>query len=154
MNDSDQHAKTVGQLIGQLQSVEFLLRWWLAKLEDLDVELPHYVGQILSETPITDYRSLSQLIASYNSQLCKTESGYQVDTRIVDLRDALAHGRVLALDGENYLTLYRFDRPVSGQVNTRAITALSAEALAADIELVVVQFTRVLDCGTKRGYFD
>jgi hypothetical protein len=43
-----QHAELVGWLMGQLQSIEFLLRWWLAKLEGLDVVLPQHVNQILA----------------------------------------------------------------------------------------------------------
>ena len=153
MSNGKEHAGRVGWLIGQLQSVEFLLRWWLAKNEGLDVRLPRYAGEVLAETPFTDYRSLGALIASYNSQLKKDEAKFRVDEVIVDIRDALAHGRILAMEGEEHLVLFRFERPENGKVRTRAITALSEKQVADDIELAEMQYKRVLECGTQRGYF-
>ena len=153
MSNGKEHAQRVGWLMGQLQSTEFMLRWWLTKHQGRDVVLPRYVGDTLAETPITDYRSLGALIASYNSQLKKEEAKFRVDDAIVDVRDALAHGRILAVGGEKNLTLFRFERPENGKVRTQAITELSEDQLVTDIELAEAQFKRVLECGTARGYF-
>lgn len=153
MEDAEKHAQDIGRIVGQLQSIEFLLRWWLAKRNGHEIVLPSHVGQVLNVTPVTDYRTMGQLIKAYNSQLNAEEANYQLDMKIVEIRDALAHGRVLAIGDEAFLTLYRFSKPTNGQVETTAITSLSNEALAADIDMLQAEFVRLLECGSKRDYF-
>jgi hypothetical protein len=51
------------------------------------------VGKVLPETEITSYASLGDLIKMYNPVAAK--HGYpKLDHELVELRDALAHGKV------------------------------------------------------------
>jgi hypothetical protein len=151
--EADRQFRYLGRILSELQSIEYLLRWWLAIAGGKEVILPSHVGQQLAESPITDYRSLRPLIDDYNSRLNSNEGPYRLDAQIVDIRDALAHGRILAISEEPFFTLYRFSKPVDGRVQTIAIKLLSNDTLEGDVAFLDQQFHRILECATARGYF-
>jgi hypothetical protein len=150
---SQAHNSRIGNIFGWLQSIEFLLRWWLTKHAGRDVILPTYVGQVLDKTPLTDYRSLGALLADYNAQLTAAEMSSLLDPAIVEIRDSHAHGRPLALEADEHMTLYRFGIPADGKVETTAMKPLSPEVLEAELDLLREQWGRVHKCGMARGYF-
>ena len=65
------------------------------------------VGTDLPENEFTGYDTLGQLIDKYNDQA--TRRGLQlVDKTLVEIRDALAHGRVSAAEQNDNLKLLNF----------------------------------------------
>ncbi len=60
---------------------------------------------------MTCYDPLKVLIARYN-KLAASE--YKVDEKIVELRDAIAHGRVAATGSSNYFRLMKTERATKG----------------------------------------
>jgi hypothetical protein len=149
----DRQFRYLGRIVSELQSIEYLLRWWLAIAGGNEVILPSYVGEQLAESPITDYRSLRALINDYNSRLNSNEVPYRLDTQTVDIRDALAHGRILAISEEPFFTLYRFSKPIDGRVEAIAMKLLSNDTLESDVAFLDQKFHRILECATARDYF-
>lgn len=128
----DQHAIHLGGLIANLQSLEFLLRAFLQKLASArPLGIPYGtdvysypVGTELPESELTSYDSLGQLIDKYNAEMRKLGHP-KIDPTLVELRDALAHGRVSAGTIDENLRLVKFDRPINGRVRVSFNEALT-----------------------------
>jgi len=119
----ESYREQLGGVVGNLHSLEFVLRAFLQQLPSArPFGLPHGtdiynspVGTELPENELTNYDSLNVLIERFNKEMALR--GLQgVDPSIVDLRDALAHGRVSAASPESHLRLLKFDRPINGRV--------------------------------------
>jgi hypothetical protein len=117
------HAIHLGGLLGNLQSLEILLRFFLSNQPDarprgvpygIDIfESP--VGTLLPVSDITSYDTLGQLIDKLNAYASSTCSP-TLDRSLVDIRDALAHGRISAKVPSEKLRLVKYARPDNGQV--------------------------------------
>jgi hypothetical protein len=119
----DEHAKQLGQLLGNFQSLEFILRAFLQALPSArPLGIPHGtdiyvfpVGTELPENELTSFDSLGKLIEKFNAEM--SVRGFSgIDPRLVEIRDALAHGRVSSASVDDDLRLLKFDRPVNGKV--------------------------------------
>lgn len=119
----ESHALHLGGLIGNFQSLEFLLRAFLHKQPNArPLGLPYGtdiylspVGTALAENDFTSYDTLGQLIDKFNA-VAAAGNLPNVDRTLVDIRDALAHGRVSASGEDEQLRLIKFGRPSNGQV--------------------------------------
>src|SRR5919109_181539 len=98
----DEHAKHLGGLVGNFQSLEFVLRAFLQGLPTArPIGIPQGtdiysfpVGAELSENELTSYDSLGDLIDKFNAEM-KRRGLSGIDPKLVE-GDALAHGRVSA----------------------------------------------------------
>jgi len=114
----DEHCNRLGRLMGNLQSLEFSLRAFLQSLPSArQIGMPHGtdfysfpVGYELPENEITSYDTLAALISRFNAEMAKRGEP-ALDMTIVDVRDALAHGRVSASAPDGTLRLIKFSRP-------------------------------------------
>src|SRR5882762_4134372 len=114
--DLDQHAHKLGKLLSNFQSLELLLRVFLQG--DKPLGLPPMsnlfvspVGTVVPISDITNYDSLGRLIERYNVQM-ETLKKPTLDVTLVEVRDALAHGRVSSeATGEEQLRLLKFSKP-------------------------------------------
>ena len=121
---AEDHAKNLGAVILNLHSLEFYLRAFLHHLpgsRPLGVKwgtsvfaLP--VGTQLPESEITSYDSLGDLLKRFNREVGSRGIGGPIDVTLVDLRDALAHGRVARDRRDNTRRLIKFSRPKNGFV--------------------------------------
>ena len=119
----DEHTKYLGKLLANLQSLEFLLRAFLNRLPGArPIGLPYGtdiysspVGSELPENDITSYDSLSELLTKVNEEM-KRRGAPGIDKKLVDLRDALADGRVSAALPDENMRLLKFDKPQNGKV--------------------------------------
>jgi hypothetical protein len=119
----DEHARHLGGLLGNLQSLEFLLRLFLSKLPDAaptgvpsGTDIYSFpVGAELPENNFTNYDSLTQLLNKFNAEM-QLRGEQLIDDDLVILRDALAHGRVSAAVENENLRLLKFDKPIQGKV--------------------------------------
>jgi hypothetical protein len=119
--DTENHAKEMGGLIGNLHTLEFIIRLCLAQRPESVArdtygdefrEMP--AGTIVPESDLTDFASLGQLIERFNK--CYGVIDYQpVDPSLVKLRDAIAHGRVFAGPKDTHMRIIKFERPKDGQ---------------------------------------
>ena len=105
------------------QSLEFALRAFLQTLPSArPLGIPHGidiytypVGTELPESELTSYDSLGKLIDKFNAEMnARGLSG--IDPRLVEIRDALAHGRVSSASIDDNLRLLKFDKPLNGKV--------------------------------------
>lgn len=116
------HCRELGKLLGNLQALEASLRLYLYFAEDPPHEpLPSgltfpavVVGQALPVNALTDYSSLEQLITRFNRRVAASHPQLALDPSLVALRDALVHGRVLALPGTSQQRLFKFGKPANG----------------------------------------
>ena len=78
----DDHCINLGELWGDLQYLEVTLRIFLTQADP-------------TKNYITSYDTLGVLVVEYNGQLSEAEQSlYSVDTTVIDVRNALAHGLV------------------------------------------------------------
>jgi hypothetical protein len=91
----------IGKIFTNLQAFEFSLRLFLYESigpQDATLNIDQLaLNDWVSENPITNYDSLSDLITKVNERLNVLGIHEHVDDSLVDLRDALAHGWVSAL---------------------------------------------------------
>lgn len=114
----DEHCKLLGKLIGNFQSLEFILRAYLQALPSArPLGIPYgndiysySVGSELDESEITSYDTLGDLIKKFNTEMKKQEHP-TIDVTLVEVRDALAHGRVSSNNPDDTMRLLKFDRP-------------------------------------------
>jgi hypothetical protein len=88
------------------------------------------IGSELRESELTSYDSLGQLIDKYNREAQRRQQP-EIDRALVELRDALAHGRVSAAATSDSLRLLRFEKPKDGRVKVSFNQELSTEWLSA-----------------------
>ncbi len=131
--DLEEHARLLGRIIGNLQSLELLLRAYLYAMGDPPHTPLHAgksfdslaVGDTVGVNALTDFSSLGELIERYNTRIQTTHPHLVVDDSIVDLRDALAHGRVSAPDPTNDLSLLKFSKPSGGTTRVTFLQKLT-----------------------------
>ena len=149
----EEHASCLGRLVGNLQSLEFLLRALLYKR----AEPPHdplpagtslstlKIGDKVGVNALTDYDSLGSLIDRYNQAVSESNPDLQVDRSVVELRDAIAHGRVSGTaPSSDGLTLVKFDRPAAGMTTLVYSELLTAEWLKGEAFRVFAEMQKVV----------
>ena len=130
----DEHSLNLGKLWGNLQSLEATIRIFLTRT---DRPRNYMIGG----------PTFGPLVDKYNCQLAKAgQSLYSIDTTVVDIRNALAHGLVIAprnssLNMSLPLTLYH-----KGQSYVMTVDWFQHQQTLAQ-----AQHNRVLDCAKKRG---
>ena len=123
----DDHCIGVGKLWGNLQRLEVTLRLFLTEANP-------------SENHITNRDTFGTLVKKYNGQLSKDEQSYSVDTSVVDIRNALAHGLVRGRMKGFPLTLLHKDLEVE----------MTVEWFGDQLALAQAQVDRISACGKKR----
>ncbi len=142
--DLDEYARKLGALIANLHSFEFVLRAYLAKrpgaqpigvAHGVDIfEQP--VGTVFDESDLTSYDSLGQFLRKFNADM-RQQGAAQVDEDLINLRDALAHGRVSASAQGDTLRLIKFDqRDAQGRVRLKFTALLTADWFSAQTKRV------------------
>jgi hypothetical protein len=115
----EEHPLNLGKLLTNFQSLEFALRAFLVNEEIASGHsFPESInlyslneGDIVPENAFTNYDTLGQLIGKYNIHPRVMPSGLTIDEALVDIRDAIAHGRVAGDKPLPPFKLLKFDRP-------------------------------------------
>ena len=120
---TDDYQRNLGRLVQNLQALEFVLRAFLVNLSGPG---PNYgvdfnawqVGESVPEDAFTNYDSLGVLIDKFNEAVRQHDDSFVLARRhVVDLRDALAHGRVSSSDPSlSPMRLLKFSPPRQGAV--------------------------------------
>ncbi len=119
----EEYREQLGGIVGNFHALEFLLRGFLQSLPAArPIGIPHGtdiysfpVGTKLPENELTSYDSLGLLITKFNNEMAKRGLP-QIDSTLVEIRDAVAHGRVSAHTKQGYLRLLKFDKPENRRV--------------------------------------
>lgn len=118
------HALRLGKLLGNLQSLEVLLRVYLLKVGSGakgggSARKPYWdlvEGEIVDEDEFSNYDTLGQLVKKYNDNIAHNDSTLVVDAHVVDIRDLLAHGRVAGTAQDTAtLKILNFTKPNGGK---------------------------------------
>jgi len=130
--NADEHSLNLGRLVGNLQSLEATIRTFLARTDP-------------SINSIINGDTLGPLVRKYNNQLAGNEP-YSIDCEVVEIRNALAHGLVIAPSNSTLnvslpLTLYHKGRAY----------VMTVDWFQDKQKLVQAQTNSVLDCAKKRG---
>jgi hypothetical protein len=93
--EATEHTQGIGGVVTNLLALETVLRYFLLKLHGEEVQFPTVGDREAKITYLTRFASLSKLISEYHAALGETEKQYAVDTSVVSIRNAFAHGRLL-----------------------------------------------------------
>lgn len=108
------------------------------------------LGDHVSDNAFTNYDSLRVLITKHNSSLGDEHRHLAVDDSIVEVRDAVAHGRVYReLDGSS-LRLLKFTRPEGGKVTVAFACDMTPEWLQQQTTRVWRQILNVMRGSTVK----
>jgi len=144
----DPYVMKLGKILGNLHSLEALLRVFLANLDERDALAPGQtfdnlkVGDSVAESPFTNWDTLGALIRKYNAIV---QDSHRVDGSLVDLRDALAHGRFWSGSNSFPLQLLRFSRPEKGRTTVTWSQTIDDEWLDLQIRRVFEAVTKVAE---------
>jgi len=126
----EDYALALGKIVANLQGLELMIRSFLHDTLDAQDGLHQQpfpldvaVGTELPVDHLTNYDPLGRLIDKYN------ETNPPLDKYLVDLRDALAHGRVMGEIESNHYRLLKFSKPVNGMVEVTHNEELTEEWL-------------------------
>ncbi len=131
----DQHPLNLGKLLVNFQSLEFALRAFLLKIEEMSgsqftkFKDLHKLseGDEVPKNAFTNYDSLKQLIKKYNDNPKIRAAGLCIDKKLVDIRDAIAHGRVSALVPSPPFKLLIFRKPNNNRTKVKFSILLTQE---------------------------
>lgn len=147
----------LGKIVANLQSLEFVLRSFLLnseiatgrsfpeskKLYDMNVD------DTVSLNAFTNYDTLRQLISKYNNHPKISSENLTVDESLVEIRDALAHGRVSAPVPSPDLRLLKFDKPQNNQVKVTFSVVITKEWFDEQRERVCSAVLKVNEANNK-----
>jgi len=151
--DIDDHAKRLGYLHTNLAALESSLRYFLLKVDRQAFRIPQN-GEV--DAPLnwmTKWISLDKLIEKYNDELTGSErEKFSITQESVNLRDAIAHGRMHSPKLEFPWTLTKFGRQKSGRVLIDLNQQMTIEWLENAYKLVGQQKEKVDACSRARGF--
>lgn len=151
----DHYYLQLGRLVGNLQSLEFELRAMLYAVNppppgdpSLSMQLHELkVGQTVPENLLTDYRTLTELIARYNKLVETHDSSLCVNTELVALRDALAHGRLAIPEPAPDMMILKFGPVRDGRVAVMYAATMTESWFKEQINLVHREAMKVYKAG-------
>jgi hypothetical protein len=128
------HALRLGKLLGNLQSLEVVLRVYLLKAASRPPssgapKKPYWdlaVGDVVDDDEFTNFDTLGKLVAKYNADIQHKDQTLVVDLGVVEVRDLLVHGRVAgSAEDTTTLKILKFHKPVSGKAVVSACALMS-----------------------------
>jgi hypothetical protein len=151
----EQYYLQLGRLVGNLHSLEFALRGVLYNADpprpgdpSLLIQLHELrVGQTVPVNALTDYRTLEKLITAYNELVASRDAGLCVDTAVVDLRDAIAHGRVSSAEPAPDMMILKFGPEKSDQVTVAYAATMTEAWFKRQISRVYQEMMKVYSAG-------
>jgi hypothetical protein len=151
--EAAEHTQGIGGIVTNLLALETVLRYFLLKLHGDEAHFPTVGDREAKITHLTRFANLSKLISEYHAALGETEKKkYAVDTSVVAIRNAFAHGRLLT-SKEIPARLWKFGSHKLGQVvDIEFCEELTPEWLKKTTVIVDQQRQKVVDCFHARGY--
>lgn len=161
--EQEQHPLNLGKLLVNFHALEAALRLLLFEFErasdSLSTQLGDLhdlkVGDVVPENAFTNWDSLRELIDKYNNNPKIISSGLGIDRELVDIRDALAHGRIFGKHPLPPFKLVKFNQPRNKQVKVTFSVELTQEWLMRQQARVQDAFFKVVKAKQRlqRGDF-
>ncbi len=138
---------TIGKIILNLLNLEFHLRLFLYEMvgpKDPTLKLENLkIGDWIPANPITNYDSIGGLINQVNKVLLDHKINEKVDNKIVDVRNALVHGRITALYPTGPLHLIKYSKLKNEKVQVEISLDLTKEWLNENINLTMNEIKKI-----------
>lgn len=119
--DDTKRLKNLGKLVNNMQSLEFILRGCLFEDEIAKgiskqlISQPVFTkGEVLPNNAYTNWDTFGKLIRKYNG--LPISKGFKIDETLVEIRDAIAHGRVFLYSETGNIQLVKFTEPRGSEV--------------------------------------
>jgi hypothetical protein len=147
--DQQQHALSLGKLLVNFQTLELLLRGYLKNLAGptpaLEDMYSREVGDMVPLNAVTNFDSLGDLVRKFNAS--RPDVQPKIDAEVVELRDALVHGRISSAGHLEQLRLIKYSKPLRGanQVAVVYKAPVTEEWFVNNIALVVAAMAVVWD---------
>jgi hypothetical protein len=156
--EDENHVLDLGKLIANLQGLELTLRAHLSYTGKWPQDKPgvdlysRKVGEKVPLTIVTSYHSLRDLINEFNA--ARPSGSPALPTELVDVRDALAHGRISAAEIGNALRLIKFSRPEPGatEVTITHNELMNTEWFKKQIRLALAAMKIVFDAAPAGAF--
>lgn len=148
------HLENLGRLVTNIQTLEVTIRACLfedelAKGISKQLSNVKFVkGELLPESAYTNWDTLSELIRKYNE--LPISKGLTIDENIVDIRDAMAHGRVFSFAPEGIPMLVRFNKPKNNQVEVEFGASMTEQWFGEQIARLFKEFRKVDEVHKKQ----
>jgi hypothetical protein len=146
------HTQQVGAIVTNLQALETVLRYHSMGPKAREVQFPTVGAPDAVENDLTSYVSLGKLIKRFNNSLGPDEQQYKVDSQVVVIRDAFAHGRLVTIEEKLPFHLWKFGKPDNRRVPIEFHQELTLEWLTKTRDMILAQKQKVIDCFNARGY--
>jgi hypothetical protein len=150
--DYKDHSLRVGYIHTNLAALETSLRYFLLKANGQVFSSPKAGDADAPVNYITKFASLGGLIEEYNGALTPLEGAYNITDESVRIRDALAHGRLVAPANDFPLTLWKFGEEQPGRVPIEYNEVLTVDWLDKTWKMINQQKELVDACSKQRGY--
>lgn len=151
----EEHPLALGKIVGNLHSLEMMLRLILAQKPGLDSRDKYIddfaqapVGTAVAVTDMTNYAQLRELVKAFNAEFAKSGRA-ALDNGLVSLRDALAHGRVFKGPSDEHFRIVKFSPVRDGNTTVVYNEVMSPEWFAINnkrvrdaIEIVVAAYNQ------------
>ena len=149
--DANEHCRLIGGIVTNFQALELHLRYFLLRANGQPLAWPKPGEQQVANNYLTNRKPLNVLLDEYNDGLRKGEEQFSVDREIVDVRDAIAHGRLVTPDVFP-ATLLKFSKARGGHVRVDFSKLLTREWLVATSNKIDKEREKVLNLFKARGY--
>ena len=147
MTNVDELPTAIGKILINLWALEFSLRLFLYESvgpQNATLNLHQLaVGDWVPENPITNYDTLGDLVCKVNERLEVLGVHERVDHSLVDLRDALAHGRTSALQPDGPFKLLKFSSAKQGKVQVTTAIDFTPQWLTEQIKRTLAEVQKV-----------
>ena len=152
----DDYNIRIGTIVINLQSLETTIRFFFFRKNGETEPFPKAGSgdDYVPHTSLTAFCQLRKWIRKYNGALSEKEvKEYKISENNADVRDAIAHARLIAPDPPSLpYTMWRFGEPVDGKVQVKMCQILSKDWLDQTIKSIYADQHRVIGCFKARGY--
>ena len=142
--DVNEYTQLIGAIVTNLQALESVLRYFSMGHKAKEVEFPKIGAAEATENALTSYTFLDVLIDQFNNSLMPDEQHFKVDRQVVEIRDAIAHGRLLASEQQPPFRLWNFGRTKKGRVPVEFCQELNEQWLTATRNMIDSQKQKVV----------
>lgn len=151
--DIDEHAKRIGYLHTNLTALESSLRFFLLKVDKQKFRVPKQGDVDAPLSWMTRWVSLGDLIKRYNGELtAKERENFLITQESVNLRDAIAHGRIHSPELKFPWTITKFGKQKEGRVLIDLHEQMTIEWLDKAYKLVGEHKNKVDACSKGRSF--
>jgi hypothetical protein len=151
--NGDDHLAGLGKVTGNFHALEHVLRVFLCEAKGEQLEYPSSTASSVVETHLTNRDSLKPITDEYNDALGPTEQQHRVDPTVVDIRDALAHGRIASAIESFPVTLFKFGKKdATSKILVERVDVLDETWFENKRALVRKQIDAVVACSKGRSY--